>query len=114
LYKESCGLIMPTMFGPTNTPVSEAWSLGCPVISSDIRGIREHIGDAGALVNPNSAENIAEVMIQLWTDDTVRQQLITKGKQRISEYNPSHFSVLLNNAIDSVLPTLKEKSDFFL
>jgi glycosyltransferase involved in cell wall biosynthesis len=114
LYQESCGLIMPTMFGPTNTPVSEAWSLGCPVISSDIRGIREHIGDAGALVNPNSAENIAEVMIQLWTDDAIRQQLITIGKQRISEYNPSHFSVLLNNAIDSVMPTLKEKSDFFL
>lgn len=114
LYKYSCGLIMPTMFGPTNTPVSEAWSLECPVISSDLRGIREHIGDAGLLVNPNSAEDIAEKMLLIWNDEDLRNNLITKGKQKISEYNPSHFSTLLNNAVDETLGTLKRKPDFFV
>ena len=45
LYAEAVALVMPTFFGPTNIPVLEAWSLGCPVITSNIRGIREQVGD---------------------------------------------------------------------
>jgi len=114
LYMYSSGLIMPTMFGPTNTPVSEAWALECPVISSDLRGIREHIGDAGLLVNPNSADDIAERMLLLWNDGQLRENLIQKGKERIKEYNPKHFSTLLNNAVNSVLKNISKSTDFFV
>lgn len=114
LYKYSCGLVMPTMFGPTNTPVSEAWGLECPVISSDIRGIREHIGDAGLLANPNSAEDIAEKMLLLWNNEPLSEKLKQKGKERIAEYNPKHFGVLLNNAVDTVLKNLQKNTDFFV
>src|SRR5215469_7695496 len=44
LYAEAAALVMPTFFGPTNIPVLEAWRFGCPVITSDIRGIREQVG----------------------------------------------------------------------
>src|SRR5581483_5612799 len=52
LYTLSAGLVMPTFFGPTNIPPMEAWHFGRPVITSDIPGMREQIGDAGLLVDP--------------------------------------------------------------
>ena len=54
LYAGAVALTMPTFFGPTNIPVLEAWAYGCPVLTSDIRGIREQVGDAGVLVDPRS------------------------------------------------------------
>ena len=39
IYAEAVGLVMPTFFGPTNIPIFEAWAFGCPVLTSDIRGI---------------------------------------------------------------------------
>ena len=47
LYAGAVALVMPTFFGPTNIPVLEAWSFGCPVLTSDIRGIREQTRAAG-------------------------------------------------------------------
>ena len=82
---------MPTFFGPTNIPPTEAWSFGCPVLTSDIRGIREHSGDAALLVNPRSAEAVAEGMRRLWTDDGLRQTLIQRGRIRIARYTPEDF-----------------------
>jgi glycosyltransferase involved in cell wall biosynthesis len=102
LYAGAVALVMPTMFGPTNTPVSEAWSLGCPVLTSDLRGIREHVGDAGLQADPNSADDIARKMLQLLNDEALRQSLIEQGKQQFSAYNPAHFAGLLNGAIDKI------------
>ena len=64
LYAGAVALTMPTFFGPTNIPVLEAWAYGCPVLTSDIRGIREQVGDAGVLVDPRSIESIADGIYQ--------------------------------------------------
>jgi glycosyltransferase involved in cell wall biosynthesis len=91
LYAEALALVMPTFFGPTNIPPLEAWAFGCPVLCSDIRGIREQIGDAGLLVPPRSTEAIAEGMYRLWTDRHLRHQLAARGRRRLAEYTPEDF-----------------------
>ena len=48
----ACGLVMPTFFGPTNIPVLEAWAFGCPVLTSDIRGIRSRQETRQYLLTP--------------------------------------------------------------
>ena len=65
LYAEAAGLVMPTFFGPTNIPVLEAFALGCPVVTSDIRGIREQTDGAAILVDPRSPEAIADGLRRL-------------------------------------------------
>lgn len=87
LYAEAVGLIMPTFFGPTNIPVLEAWEFGCAVITSDIRGIREQVGDAGVLVDPRSVESIAEAIYRLWRDDSLRRKLAEAGRRRLESYS---------------------------
>ena len=86
LYAGAQALVMPTFFGPTNIPVLEAWSLKCPVLTSDIRGIREQAGDAAVIVDPQSVHAIAEGIRSLWLNGLLRQELIDKGKRRLSLY----------------------------
>jgi glycosyltransferase involved in cell wall biosynthesis len=86
LYAEAAGLVMPTFFGPTNIPVLEAWAFGCPVVTSDIRGIREQVGMAGILVDPGSAEDLAEGIYKIWSDQTLRRRLAEEGRQRLASY----------------------------
>lgn len=100
LYQAATGLIMPTFFGPTNIPVLEAFSLGCPVITSDIRGIREQVKDAAVLVDPGSSLSIAQGIRQLVLDDRIRATLVEKGRARISEYTPHDFADRIQTVLD--------------
>ncbi len=106
LYAGAVALIMPTFFGPTNIPVLESWAFSCPVLTSDIRGIREQVGDAAVLVDPRSVESMAEGISQLWTDEETRTRLRDAGYRRISSYTSddfrSHLVDILEEAKDRI------------
>jgi glycosyltransferase involved in cell wall biosynthesis len=91
LYTLSAGLVMPTFFGPTNIPPLEAWHFGRPVITSDIRGLREQNGDASLLVDPRSPQALAEAMRRLWRDEALCAELVTRGRNRLASYSWSSF-----------------------
>jgi glycosyltransferase involved in cell wall biosynthesis len=91
LYSLSAGLVMPTFFGPTNIPPLEAWHFGRPVITSDIRGLREQNGDASLLVDPRSPQALAEAMIKLWFNEAISAELVARGKKRLATYSWSSF-----------------------
>jgi glycosyltransferase involved in cell wall biosynthesis len=99
LYAEAAGLVMPTFFGPTNIPVLEAWTLGCPVITSDIAGIREQVGDAALLVDPTSIESIAGALSRIVSEPGLSQELAHRGKARLSLFTPRHFSERLRSIV---------------
>lgn len=92
LYKLSTGLVMPTFFGPTNIPYLEAFYLDCPVITSNIRGIKEQVGDAAILVNPTSPEDLAEAIKKLQYDEKLRNKLIKNGHKVLDSWNYADFS----------------------
>ena len=92
LYSGAVALLMPTFFGPTNIPVLEAWQCNCPVITSNIRGIREQVGDAAFLVDPESAESIADAISGLWTDTSLRRSLVDKGRRRLALNTEEEFN----------------------
>lgn len=102
LYSMATALTMPTFFGPTNIPVLEAWALGCPVLSSDIRGIREQIGSAGILVDPRNAEDIASGLLRIWNDEGLRSALVSEGRRKMDAYTFTRFADRLNGIIDAV------------
>lgn len=91
IFEEALGLVMPTFFGPTNIPPLEAWALGCPVITSDIRGIREQMGDAALLIDPRSAESLAGAMMRLSTEPQLRRDLAVRGRARLALFTPEDF-----------------------
>lgn len=91
LYSGEAILVMPTFFGPTNIPVLEAWAFGCPVLTSDIRGIREQVGDAGLMVDPRSVDSIADGIHRVWSDEQLRSTLIENGRRRLAGYTPQDY-----------------------
>jgi glycosyltransferase involved in cell wall biosynthesis/GT2 family glycosyltransferase len=91
LYTGATGLIMPTFFGPTNIPVVEAWAFGCPVLTSDIRGVRDQAGDAALLVDPHSVESIAKGILRIWSDDGLRRTLAERGRKRAAAHTIEGF-----------------------
>jgi glycosyltransferase involved in cell wall biosynthesis len=106
LYRGARALIMPTFFGPTNIPVLEAWTAGCPVVTSDIRGIREQVGDAALLADPRSPEDLAAAIDSVCVDSTLRDDLIRRGRTRLSLYTHEDFSarlqLILGGAVASI------------
>lgn len=92
LYLGSAGLVMPTFFGPTNIPILEAWKLGRPVITSDIRGVRNQAGDGAVLVDPTSPGDLADAMQSLWDDQSLASQLVAAGHLRDAEWTTTDFA----------------------
>ena len=62
LYRKALALVFPTFFGPTNIPPLEAMALGCPILVSDIYGMREQLGEAAHYFNPRSVDSIYDSM----------------------------------------------------
>jgi glycosyltransferase involved in cell wall biosynthesis len=99
LFAEATGMIMPTFFGPTNIPVLEAWSHDCPVITSDIRGIRDQVGDAAILVDPTSVDSIADGIRRLILDPHLGEELARRGREALSSYDRHDYLARLSMAI---------------
>jgi len=91
LYKLAIALVMPTYMGPTNIPILEAWKLGCPVITSNIRGCREQAIEAAVLIDPSNPEDIAQGMWKIYSEKKFRQRLISKGKQKLAKWGVNDF-----------------------
>ena len=102
---------MPTFFGPTNIPILEAWALGCPVLTSDIRGIREQVADAALLADPRSVESIAEGIYRLWTDENLRRTLADAGHCRLSKYTPDDFRNRVIEILEEAKDRVRSKAD---
>ncbi len=99
VYAGAAALVMPTFHGPTNIPVLEAWVYGCPVITSNVRGIRDQAGDAAVLVDPSSVDEIAEGIRKLWTDPEFSKEMADRGRKRISLYTLKDFQKRLTAII---------------
>jgi glycosyltransferase involved in cell wall biosynthesis len=110
LYAASNGVILPTFFGPTNIPILEAWAFGVPVLTSDIRGIREQCGDAAILVDPNSVRAIADGIYSLWSDDRVRSRLVSAGRNRLARYGHGDYIARLSAVIQDATRRSREAS----
>lgn len=100
IYKRSTALVMPTYFGPTNIPILEAWAMGTPVITSDIRGCRDQLGNAGLLVNPNKPRDIARKVWKIYTNEDLRLNLSGKGKKKVKKWSLNDFTLVIKKVIE--------------
>jgi glycosyltransferase involved in cell wall biosynthesis len=99
LYRNAFALTYLTFFGPENLPPLEAFALGCPVITSNVSGAQEQLGDAALLVDPKDHNQIALAIKSLHEDRSLRHTLIQRGLQRAQrwtgkDYVKGVFSIL--------------------
>jgi glycosyltransferase involved in cell wall biosynthesis len=79
LYAGARALVYPSLWEGFGLPVVEAMACGCPVITSRVSSLPEVAGGAAVLVDPESAEDIAAAVAQLWASDDARADLVRRG-----------------------------------
>ncbi len=66
--------------------VVEAMMTGKPVVSTDVGGIKEALGDAGILATPRNPEELAEGIIKLLDNEELRNSMALKARERALNY----------------------------
>lgn len=70
------------MYEGFDMPPLEAMACGTPVITSLSSSLGEVVGDAALVVEPHDIADPADAMRSILSDDTLRIQLIARGRER--------------------------------
>ncbi|HEY0489999.1 MAG TPA: glycosyltransferase family 1 protein [Telluria sp.] len=81
LYEVARALVYPSAYEGFGLPPLEAMAAGCPVICANSSSLPEVVGDSGLLIDPGSAEELAEAM-KTALDATQRARLADAGQHR--------------------------------
>jgi glycosyltransferase involved in cell wall biosynthesis len=83
---------LPSREDPFPLVVLEAMALGRPIVAFDVGGVREQLGDAGAIVAAEQPEALAEAVIDLLDDPGARSILGTAAATRVADlYDTAPF-----------------------
>jgi alpha-1,3-rhamnosyl/mannosyltransferase len=75
-------LIYPSFYEGFGIPVAQALAAGCPVIVSSVSSLPEVAGEAGLMVDPRSAGEIASAIRRIGESDSLRARLRSAGRER--------------------------------
>ncbi|MBT6335026.1 MAG: glycosyltransferase, partial [Candidatus Magasanikbacteria bacterium] len=87
LYCLSTIFVFPSLYEGFGLPVLEAMASKTAVITSARSSLAEVVGDAGYLVHPLYVSEIADAIITLCTDDTLRELYRIKGYTRSCDFS---------------------------
>lgn len=79
IYRRAVSLVFPSIVEGFGYPVLEAMDCGIPVITSNRSSLAEVGGDAALLVDPHSAQAIAEAMTRIADEPGLREDMIQRG-----------------------------------
>lgn len=74
-------------------PLIEAMASGVPVVASRATAHPSVLGEAGVLVEPDNAQELAEALIRVLTDDGYRGELVQQGLVRAREFSLEQYEI---------------------
>jgi glycosyltransferase involved in cell wall biosynthesis len=85
-YAGARALVFPSLFEGFGLPPIEAMACGCPVLSSDRGSLREVVGDAAHIFDPEDTTAIAGAMIGLAENPAEQDELRRLGFARAAQF----------------------------
>lgn len=87
LYRLASCFVYPSRYEGFGLPVLEAMSCGTPVVAADSSSLPEVVGEAGFLVPPDNARQMAGAILATLNQDDVARELSEKGLKRASTFS---------------------------
>jgi glycosyltransferase involved in cell wall biosynthesis len=86
-YRQATMLVYPSLYEGFGLPPLEAMACGTPVITSNTTSLPEVVGKAALTVDPTDSIALAEAIIQLLVDPTLRHYLRQAGFERAQAFS---------------------------
>jgi glycosyltransferase involved in cell wall biosynthesis len=86
LYSGARCVVIPSLYEGFGLTVLEAMACGAAVIAATGSAMDEVVGDAGVLVHPQDADEMAGAIRQLLTDSQVQSNLRARGREQAQRY----------------------------
>jgi glycosyltransferase involved in cell wall biosynthesis len=86
-YRLAGAFVFPSLYEGFGLPPLESMACGTPVITSNVSSLPEIAGDAALLVDPYDVDAIARAMLRVFTDQPLRDGLVTRGLARARQFS---------------------------
>src|SRR3989344_2736514 len=103
LFAGSVSFILPSLYEGFGIPVLEAMATGTPVIVSNVSSLPEVAGDAGLLIDPNSATQIEQAIRTVMTDNKLREKMIVKGFEQVKKFSWKKMAKIVQEVLQSTI-----------
>ena len=86
-YRCASLFVYPSELETFGTPPLEAMACGVPVIVSNKTAVPEIAGDGALKIDPRNLDELVDAMDKLLSDSNLREEMITKGFKRASDFS---------------------------
>lgn len=86
LYNGAQAFVFPSLDEGFGLPPLEAMACGAPVVASDASCIPEVVGDAAFLADCRTPDSLADALLYLYHNETLRRELREKGLQHVKKF----------------------------
>jgi glycosyltransferase involved in cell wall biosynthesis len=100
LYRRATCLVLPSLGEGFGLPVLEAMACGTPVITAATTSLPEVAGEAAVMVDPGDTEQLAEAMIRVLGDKTLREELGHKGVAQAARFTWRRTADAMSRLLD--------------
>lgn len=87
LYSSADALLYCSLYEGFGLPILDAFSVGCPVITSNVSSMPEVGGNAAIYVDPLNVEDIKEKLREVLEDNSLREEVIKRGFEQVRKFS---------------------------
>ncbi len=102
LYYGAAVFVYPSLAESFGLTLLEAMACGTPIVSSNRTSLPEILGAAGLLVNPEEPTEIANAILRVLGDESLRAGLVQKAARRVDDFSWEKTAALTRQAYLSV------------
>lgn len=87
LYSSADALLYCSLYEGFGLPILDAFSIGCPVVTSNVSSMPEIGGNAVLYANPLDVEDMRKKITDAIEDVNLRKELIKKGYEQVKKFS---------------------------
>ena len=103
-YAHAMALVLPSFYEGFGLTALEAMAAGCPVAASRAASLPEVCGDAAIYFDPSDVTDIAAVLLRRVSADSLRQNLIVRGRKNVQDYS---WDIAAGKTVEAMRSILK-------